>query len=445
MFRRLALIAVFAAGLAVLLFYLTREEQAEIPRFFDRLPEAQIIGRANALELARSLMSTTYNYQIPLREFISPEFILGQGKANGLDVQSPVYFFANQSEYELKDWGVLVNVRDSSKLSEGLVQIRKVFPFKDSIAYNKPIYINSVSDIAIAYGRDWLLFCKRRSLRLFLERVMFARKNSISPRWRNFLNNQSFTDKAIVANVEDDQLSEYGIQDMLVSATNDSNSVTLHSEISFYDTLSFSLKPNGVQLLPQEYTRRMINVNLDISRLRNRPEDAVRKLIKKVGDKVSFPLNDFLNSWEGNMAFRQGGYELVKEPYITTELDENFNITEVVKYKQVKVSGFSMYLSTNHHSKTLTKRLFEKGILTREENKIRMLYAPAMYFRPTDTSLCFHTSHYRPSLTPNSPQSVLWSIRRVPVTFYLDSTKTHTVFGRVLIPLDRVVDDQLEP
>ena len=103
-------------GLIALLIIKPWRSEPESPRFVDRLPMSEIIGKTSILSLAKDLIPATYNNQIPFREFISPEFILSQGKINGLNLQRQVYFFGNHSMEELSDWGMMIHVLDSSKV-----------------------------------------------------------------------------------------------------------------------------------------------------------------------------------------------------------------------------------------------------------------------------------------------------------------------------------------
>ena len=442
MVRRILIIALLAAGLAVLLFYKPWAEPPAIPRFYDRLPEADIIGKADAMELARSLMATTYNYKIPLREFISPEFVLSQGKANGLDIQSPIYFFANQSKMEIKDWGAMAMVRDSAKLREGILSVKNIIGLRDTIIAGHLSYVGD--DLVLSFDKDWFLVSNVSGSKKFLKHILSAKRNGISPRWRKFIDSKIYEDKSIVASVKASDLKEYGIETMYVAASNDSSSVTIHSQLNYLDTMSVSMRTGGVYLNPQEYTRRLVNVNLDIEKLRDNPDDPLYKLLGSLGEKIHFPLKSFMDTWDGNLAYRQGGIENVKEKYISTELDENFNVTEVVKYKNIKVSGFALYLNSIGENLSLIDELMAKGILTKEDRKVRMLFAPPMYMNYSDTSLYFHTLKWSPQLNDGSTQSVVWDIQNTPVTFQLDSTKVKTAYGKVIIPLDRVVEEELD-
>ena len=78
MYKKLGLLLIVVVGLTALFTYLWIPEKVEPTRFVDRLPDADIIGKADILELATEIMPTLYYYQIPVREFISPDFILSQ-------------------------------------------------------------------------------------------------------------------------------------------------------------------------------------------------------------------------------------------------------------------------------------------------------------------------------------------------------------------------------
>jgi hypothetical protein len=162
-----------------------------------------------------------------------------------------------------------------------------------------------------------------------------------------------------------------------------------------------------------------------------------------LGEKISFPVNDLMNAWEGDIAFRQGGIERVREKYIESELDENFNVTEVVRYKTVKVPGYSVYLSMNPTNRALIDKLLHKGIMTKQEGKYRMLFSPPLQMSQTDTSLMFHTSKFLPVLYPNSQNEILFTHKKTPYVIYLDSTNLKTLYGRLQIPLDRIISDNI--
>lgn len=439
----ISVIIALCLGLIALLIIKPWRPEPQSPRFVDRLPMSEIIGKTNILNLAKDLIPATYSNQIPFREFMSPEFILSQGKINGLNLQNPVYFFGNHSSENLSDWGMMIQVLDSSKVLPGIKRFEKMTSVKDSVIYNESVYILPEYDLTIAYGKDWLLVAKRASFKKYFDHVIHAKLNSIYPRWRKFIQEKLFNDKSMQASIVSKELRTYGVESALLASSSDSTSLTLHTRIINSDTIPFDLKPGGMRFEQSEYTRRMINLNLNVDRLKTQKDHALYLLLQKLARKISFPLDEFFNTWNGSIAFRQGGIQTVVEPYIESELDENFNVTEVVKYKPVKISGFDLRMSMNKNQSAFMNRLFAKGILTREDSKVRMLYFPPMTMKTQDGAINFHTSSVIPKTIENSEQSILWDFNYTPVKFTLDSIQAEIAYGKINIGLRKIISDKI--
>jgi len=444
MYRNLLIIFALAAGLAALLIWQPWRGESELPpRIYDRLPEAEIIGVSNVLELSSSLSETMFYYKIPFRDFISPDFILSQGKNYGLDVQSPVFFFMNEEDNLPDDWGVMLSVRDSSKVREGIDHLKKFMEIKTREVHKTPVYSSPEYNAHIVYGDDWIFLYHGNHLATILKSVVFAKHNEISPRWRAFVNENTDAAVGLVASITSDKFDKYGIESAKIALSNDSSSLIFNTSITQFDSLPFQTKEAGFSYDPQEFTKYLVNLHFDIDKLRKRPNAPIYKGLKEVGAKVGFPVEKFLNAWEGDVAFRQGGIETIREKYIESELDENFNITEVTKYRNVKVSGFSLYLSMNEQLPPLVDQLQSKGILTGNGQKYRLLFSPPLRMHTSDSALVFHTSKYRPELLKDSVNNVMWSFNYTPVQFYLDSTSAKTVFGRIQLPLKKIISDNI--
>lgn len=445
MYRKLFLIFLLALGLvAVLILKPWQSAEEAPPRIFDRLPEADIIGISNVLELSGSLSKTMYYYKIPFRDVISPGFILSQGKTYGLDVQAPVFFFMNEHENELEDWGIIVSVRDSSKVRSGLEHLQKFTSVKRKNQQKIPIYYLAEYDVRLVYGNDWIMIYHGDDFQRTLNRVLNARYNDVSPRWREFVNKYNNTsDLRLVASIESDEFREMGIESAGISMNNDSTGLIFAAYIRQLDSLSFQMKTVGPSYTLQEYTRFAVNLHMNVDRLKRHPNDPVYKLMKKYSMKVSFPLDHFLRTWEGDIAFREGGFETVKESYIESELDENFNISEVVKSRDVRVPGFSLYISTNDYCPTFMQILRNKGILTTSDDKHRLLFSPPLTIQQSDSSLVFHSSKIQRGLINDTLNQVLWSINYTPIEFMVDSTTVRTVYGKIRLPLRKIVKDNI--
>lgn len=443
MARNLVVIAILAVVFAGLLYLKPWKSKELPPRFFDRLPEATIVGRSDVLELSKLLQPAIFKSKAPFRDFVSPEFLLSQGKGYGLDIQSPVYFFAHEKGKDLSSWGIMISVKDSSKVRDGIDRIRKILPMNDSIFFGQRVYYNFRQDITLAYGKDWLLICKDKPNHGYLNTVISAQLNGISPRWRNFLNLTLYDDKHLSFQVISEPLQKHGLQSILVGATSDSSTITLHTCVTQFDSLSFELRNSGPSLKTEDFTKSIVNLHLDIEKLRERPNDPIYMYLQKLGNKVSFPLQDFLDAWDGDLAFRQGGIQMIQEKYIESEFDENFNVTEVTKYKDVKISGFALYLSMNEKRTELINKLFSKGIITKDSNKFRLLFSPPVYFSNKKNSLAFYTSRFAPKMTDEVANGGMVTINQVPVHFYLDSTVDKSLHGRISFPIQRFIPENL--
>ena len=444
MYRNTLIIIILAGGFALLLFFKPWQKEPKLPpRMEDRLPVADLIGQSDLLELSKSLSKTMFYFKLPFRDYLSPDFLLRQGKQYGVDIQKPVFFFANENMGGLEDWGVLFSIRDSSKIKDGINRLKKLILIKDTTIYNTNVYVSPKYNIYTSYDHNWMLVYTGEHFKKTLGEVVFAKRNEVKPKWRSFFNQETLDRAPIVAHLHSDLLKRYGIEYAAVSLTNDSSSVIFNVQITQFDSLSFQLKPTGAIFEKQEFSRNLINLHFDIERLRKTPNDPAYKAIRSFGSKVSFPVDDLLKAWEGDIAFRQGGFHTIKEKYIEFVFDDNFNVTEVEKYHDVKVSGFSLYMSVNENGESFLRKLFNKGIINKNEKKYRILYSPPVNLHQTDTSIFFHTGKYIPELFQDSTNSILWTINYTPVQFYIDSTDVKTVFGRIRVPLKKIVEDYI--
>ncbi|PWL32900.1 MAG: hypothetical protein DCO96_00685 [Fluviicola sp. XM-24bin1] len=442
--KKLAIIFGLAAAFAALLVLRPWEsDEEDVPRFFDRLPDADIIGKANLLELTESLEQTTYHYKIPFREFLTREFVLLQSKSFGIDVQNPVYFFANENEWELRDFGAMFHVKDSSLIEKGVRRLSSVVKLSDTLIYDQRVYQNRSSKISIAYGSDWLLFYCGDDFKRMYHDVLFAKRNEIPPNWRAFLNQTKMDGTALVAKWSSKDLDKYSINAVDLRLQNDSTSITLLSQVHQNDSIAIRMLDSGPTYAKQEYTRTLANLHLDASGLRDHPNDPLVQIMKQVAQKISFPVQDFLMAWEGSVAFRQGGLQTYREKYIESELDENFNITEVVKYKTIKLPGFSLYLAMNESYPDFLDRLKVKGILTKPDKRYRLLFSPPLALQEDESAISLHTATYYEKPDTSTANSVMFTYDKTPYTFHLDSLGTNTYYCRFHIPLARLVETNI--
>lgn len=444
MFRKLFTIFLLAGALATILYlkpWIT--EDSLPPRIYDRLPEADIIGQANVLDLSRSLSKTMFYYKIPFRDFVSPDFLLSQGKNYGLNFQEPVYFFANEEDKDLKDWGAIAHLRDSSKMQAGIVYLKKFASVTEFKYLNNKIYRIESSNLSLMYGDNWILIYQGDDYQKRIDGVLKAKRNEISPKWRIFFNKKVPDSSPVFAQIHIDELKELGVESAEVSMTNDSTKFYFQTVITQFDTLSFHLKKTGVSFEKQAFTKNLINLHFDVDRLRNNEQDPIAIILNKLGRKINFPTKLFLDNWNGDISYRQGGFQTIKEEYITSELDENFEVTDVVSYKDTKITGFDIYLSMKNGKHSFLASLMTKGLVTESGSKYRFLYSSPFQIRKNKDGLIFHTSNYLPKLKADTTSQVLWTFNYTPIEFFIDSTKTKSVFGRIEVPVQKLISDYI--
>ena len=181
-----------------------------------------------------------------------------------------------------------------------------------------------------------------------------------------------------------------------------------------------------------------VELHLDISELKQHLDDPLLLLGMNLGKRIGFPFIDFIKAWEGDMCFVEGGTQKSREKYIETELDENFNTTEVQKFREVLVPGYSLYLSSNQSRNKLINRLFEKGIMTSEADKIRFLYSPLLTIKQEKGYIQLFSGNQAPRLLSSSNNSIVWTEKGTVFRFNIDSLNRHEIFGSLQIPIKKI-------
>ena len=154
---------------------------------------------------------------------------------------------------------------------------------------------------------------------------------------------------------------------------------------------------------------------------------------------MSFPTADFINSWNGDLCFRQGGSTIVKETFVKSEMDEEFNVVEVKSTKDVLVPGFSLMFSVNENGPYFIKRLFQKGILRKENDKFRLITSPLLTMLKKDGYYYFYSGAFPSKTEATAANHGVWTERGTKVGFSIDSLSSHEVFGTIHIPVDRII------
>lgn len=441
MWKRLIFILLLAGSFVVLLFLKPWKTKEVIStRIIDRLPVATIIGQSNLLKLSQDLSKTLYYYNIPFRDVLSPNIILSRSKKYGLDSQKPVYFFVNDS-ISGGDWGVIISVSDINKIELGIQRISKSIEIRDTLLNGRNLVYSPEFNLYFTYEEDWFFVYKGEKCSQVLDQITSAKRKEIKPRWKKFLKNIDFKQDILVVSIKSVDMKKYGVESSLIRLNNDSSHITLNTIVKHYDTIPFQVKEDGKGFPKREFTRQLINLNLDIDYFKKHPEHPYHSLIHKYSSKISFPMADFWDDFNGNIAFRRGGIEYIREKYIVSELDDDFNVTDVTKSRKVKITSFSLFLNTNKSSEILFNKIKHGGIITEDRKRNRFMSSPPFYKHLRDSSMIFYTSHYEPVVNPLINNQVLWTINYTPVQFYIDSTSTKVIYGRVKFPLKKIISD----
>ncbi|MBI1836031.1 MAG: hypothetical protein HYR91_02075 [Flavobacteriia bacterium] len=407
----------------------------EKPSFEDRLPQADFLGRCQLLDVAKETSDMLFYHKIPFRDLFSYEFLLGQGKSYGLNLQKPIFLFANENG----NWGVIIHVTDSSKIFQGIQRLSKWVEIKDTLWNEQKVYTYTKEKGYITYDHNWLFLYKGTGFSETYNRIIYAKKGGLEPCWKSFLNEKQFKDEKLVLYSNWKKLQDQGLETALFAHNSDSSSFSLLSYFRNKKPLNIKMKKDGIELKNNSISSRELNIHLDIANLRNAFEDPIYKFLIKLGKKIAFPTKEFLNAWEGDLCFTQGGFTTIHETFIESVMDEEFNITEVKKIKEEKIPGFSLLLSVNSNAQNLINLLFAKGILTKHDKHFQFLASPPLSFIETKSSLLFYSGESYPKLINGSKNHGVWTQRGTKIGFAIDSISSHEIFGTIHIPVDRLI------
>lgn len=438
--RFLIFLAVLILGAFIVIYFpLTTQEEEPDARIIDRIPDADIIGSTDLINLSESLSKALYFYQLPIREYIDPDFTLAQAKKYGVDAQEPVFFFGNLNNQELACLGALITVRDSTILGEGIRQFNQLSPLQDTLLFGKTVYHFPEYNLHLCYGIDWLLVYKGDQVENSLESILKAKYNSISESWKTFLE-QELNTAEIHIQLKGQLLAESGIEQSYIELTNDSSQLYIQNTLIFSDSIPFridsSYYPN---FTPESYSRTQVNLNIRFKeKLAFKPLDLG---LSKLNRLIGFPKKEFLNCWTGTFVLREGGFYEGREKIVETEFDENFNPVEVVRYHNVKIPSIACYLSTNGYSQRFVDSLKERGIFNQiSDSEYRLLEYGPLAFIQTDTSLMLHTALRYPKIEATNNQNILFNYEGVRYQFTIDSIGPNQINTRITLPMKKMLD-----
>jgi len=134
----------------------------------------------------------------------------------------------------------------------------------------------------------------------------------------------------------------------------------------------------------------------------------------------------------------EGGTQKVTETYIETELDEDFNMAEVEKTREVIVPNYSVYFSSTYYAPIFINKLIKKGILTQEQNNYRFLFSPLLHFSNSFGHYNFYSGDTPPRTTISDKNQIIWTKDGTRYLFSIDSLNKYEAFGSLQIPVRRI-------
>lgn len=437
MLRKLTFIFVLALLFGAFLIvnpYLKREE--EPPSIEDRLPDADFMATVDCIRLAREINGMLYYYEVPYRDFLSPEFILSQAKAYGLHLQNPTYFFANKDG----EYGIIAELTDSTRLGQGMEKLKHFFDVKELTIERQKVYKIQEYKSYLFYGSDYICFYKGDSLKTHIRRITEAKTNQISPVWIELINQKKYLNKSVVLYSRLSDFKQVNVDQALAYPIIDSTHIYFHTYLASKDTLPLKLKEGGMDFKTGDFTKRAVNLHIDPTYLQQHPEHPLYTYLLKQGSRIRIPIKEFLERWDGHIAFQQGGWINVDEKYIESEIDDDFNITEVTKTRQVKVPGFSLHYSLKKPSLDLLEIMKKTGFMTEQENKYHLLLSPPLNFKQNkDYSHTFYASQSVPKMETSGKSYVMWTHKGTQYTATIDSIKTFEFYGNISFSMENLL------
>ncbi len=437
-FTIIFIIATLFGAFLILRPYINKTK--EKPVLIDRLPDAEFMAQINPLQLAKEIKGLLFYHKIPYRDFISEEFFLSQAKGFGINFQNPVYSFANQEG----EFGIICELTDSSKVLNGVKKLMHFFEMTERKMDGIKIYKFKDFNGYITYSSDFILFYIGEHHKTIFERVYNAELNQVSPNWLNFLtlttnNTQSFK---ILSRLPDFQTAE--VNYILSTPYFDSTKVNIHTAFHFNDQLPFQLKSENKGIAVNNNSAKEAQIHIDPSFLKTHKNHPINTTLAKLARKVNFPYWEFLRAWQGDLSLQQGGWVNVTEEFISTEIDDDFNITEVIKTQETTVPGFNCFVTLDNKEVNIQKVLLNRGILTEQENDFYFLFSPPLRYIQNKLEHLYYATKRKPKIEDVSENFVRWPYDGTEYTFRIDSLVNSTIYTNLSFAPDKILIRKLK-
>ena len=436
MYKKIFIIIILAILLGLLLYIKPfKEKETESFKIEYILPEADLVGRIRVLDLLKETTNLLIFNNVKVRQFLTYEFILSIAKMYGIDLQSPVYIFAN----DRGDYGLVIPLLNSDKLNNAIERVQIDFEVSDSLIKNQKVY---------RLDDENIFFYKRKKYAVIYKGDYFSeiykdlsrKSTKTKESWKMLFSNPYFKNEHLVMYTKSKILNDLGVNHIYLAQDSDSTEFYLKSRIVMNDSIPFLMNQNGKTINFSDYSKRMVDLHLNFQQLNTHTKKMVASKFKNLSKKISFPMEDFVELWAGDLCFEEGGFYKITEKYIETELDENFETQEVEKVRERLIPRYKLMVSTIKPANALINSLISRGIITREDEQYRFLFSPLFDMKVYKNAFIFYTSEKIPRIVPSKANKLRWEYKGIELNFDIDTTINNTIFGGVRIPSNTIFE-----
>ena len=436
MYKKIFIIIILAILLGLLLYIKPfKEKETESFKIEYILPEADLVGRIRVLDLLKETTDLLIFNNVKVRQFLTYEFILSIAKMYGIDLQSPVYIFAN----DRGDYGLVIPLLNSDKLNNAIERVQIDFAVSDSLMNNQKVY---------RLDDENIFFYKRKKYAVIYKGDYFSeiykdlsrKSNKTKESWKMLFSNPYFKNEHLVMYTKSKILNDLGVDHIYLAQDSDSTEFYLKSRIVMNDSIPFLMNQNGKTINFSDYSKRMVDLHLNFQQLNTHSKKVVASKFKNLSKKISFPIEDFVELWAGDLCFEEGGFYKITEKYIETELDENFETQEVEKVRERLIPRYKLMVSTTKPANAFINSLITKGIITKDEEQYRFLFSPLFDMKIYKNAFIFYTSEKIPRIVPSKENKLRWDYKSIEFNLDIDTTINNTIFGGVRIPSNTIFE-----
>ncbi len=406
------------------------------PRLIDRLPASDYLVQLKILSLSKEVNSILFKYNLPIREFASPDFLLSQAKQHGINVQSDAYVFFNEPRTE---WGALLMLNDSSKVANGIERFRKNTPVLDSIFDDNHVYFFTEINIAVTYGKNYLFVYSGNAFKNRLSEINEANYGSVRASWKRFFKRNIYKNEHLVLYSEKETVNTWGFDYGLFAHDNDTVNMQIKCYLHSKNPHSIHLKKHAIGFPVSPKDNKAIELHIDPKFKKSLTGKTLISKLHEYGKKISFPTSLFFESWGGDLSFREGGIVNSTQRVVVSEFDEDFNVREVIKNEKIQVPGYSVAFNTNGKGNEFINTLFAKGLLRSEEQKLRFLFSPLLSMKKDDANYLFSSASTFPTLINNPGNYISWTDKGIAYQMKLMSTGANNIEAEINFPVKPLI------